>query len=102
MLTVLLYAVIFRNLVFTVKFIFCYGLFVAFGMIHFIFITAAALNSSVHRPYKLLNSIVAKPSTDKSFVRIARLRQKIKVINISIHSIQNNLNYLLLQFQPNI
>ena len=79
MLTVLLYAVIFRNLVFTVKFIFCYGLFVAFSMIHFIFIIAAALNSSVHRPYKLLNSIVAKPSTDNAFFGIAKLRQKIKV-----------------------
>ena len=82
---ILLYMVIFRDLVIPIKIILCYGFLINYGIIHFIFITAAALNSSVHRPYKLLNSIVAKPSTDKAFVRIAKLRQKIKVINT--HSI---------------
>ena len=81
-LTVLLYVVTFRDLVIPIKIVFCYALFVAYGIIHFMFITAAALNSAVHRPYKLLNSIVAKSSTNNAFVRIAKLREKIKVINI--------------------
>ena len=79
--TILLYMAIFRDLVIPIKIMFCYGFLLAYGIILFIFITAAALNSSVHRPYKLFNSIVAKPSTDNDFVRIAKLRQKIKVIN---------------------
>ena len=84
-LTVDLYVVTFRDLVIPIKFVFIYALFIAYGIIHFIFITASALNTSVHRPYKLLNSILVKSSTDLTFVRIAKFRQKIKVINI--HSI---------------
>ena len=79
---ILLYVVIFRDIPLPIKIIFCYGLLFVFGIIHFLYIIAASLNSSVHRPYKLFNSIVAKPSTDMAFVRIARLRPKIKVINI--------------------
>ena len=83
-LTVLLYVVIFRDLVIVLKFTFCYELLIAFGIIHFVFITASALNTSVHRPYKLFNSIVSKRLTELKFIRIARLRQKIKVYNILI------------------
>ena len=101
--TAFLYVVIFRELVIIIKVMFSYADLIAFGIIHFMFITAAALNSSVHRPYKLLNNIVAKDPTKLAFIRIARLRQKIKVINIqielSITTVKPNIWFIFYTFR---
>ena len=77
--TVLLFVIIFRDQLIPIKVIFIYALFIALAIIHFMFTIAASLKSSAHKPYKLLNSIIAKHSTNSGSLR---LRQKIKVFNI--------------------
>ena len=91
LLTVLLFVVFFRDVFIPIKIIFCYALLIAFGIIHFMFIIASSLNSSVHRPYKLLNSIIAKHSADFGFLR---LRQKIKVIIMLFTTLRGVYNYV--------
>ena len=75
----LIYIVIFGDMIFIIKTLLIYGIIVIYGSLHSIFKTGASLNTAINRSYKQLNSYVTKSSSDSIFVRIGELRLKIKV-----------------------